>query len=267
MRLMTIVFPIRLVMCIVGLSFLLSLSSAVSAQSALSPEVQKDLVRNKIMAAAERKDYKTTLQAIDQYRELKGDFPPPLLLVEAKSARQVGDALRAIGALTAFMNTADHHSAQYKNALALYPIYQHAAEPALERQKEEQKQAEVEAQRLAQAREKEHQKRSAADAITTARRVSEKAAECREIGRQWEAFNLCTVQHNGILQSKDPREKCVELHPEWPAEFSQSEHGAANVHQECRVELASECRRLRGDLGAESDLPNDCNSVHSLLGR
>jgi hypothetical protein len=152
------------------ITLLICLSLSAFAEPSVSPEVQKDLLRNKIMAAAQAKDFKATLEAIDEYRSLNGEFPPPLLLVEAKVAHALGDAPRALNALDAFMNSADRKSAQYHNALALYPSYKAAADTASKAKAEAAAKIKADVER--QAREK-----AEAQAIVSAQATAKTKAE------------------------------------------------------------------------------------------
>jgi hypothetical protein len=102
-----------------------------TAKPRLSPEVQGDLLREKIYAQAKAHDSDATLVSLDQYHKLaqrlKLVFPPPLYFVEAKVAHDAGDATRALSALIEFLHRANRNSDQYKQALALYPQYQQLA--------------------------------------------------------------------------------------------------------------------------------------------
>jgi hypothetical protein len=104
---------------------------AVFAQSDLPPTVQGDLLRNQIIEQAKANDADGVLASLDQYHKLvdanKLEFPVPLSWIEAKAARDAGDSKRALAALTAFLSHADRDSAEYKEALTLYPAYQQAA--------------------------------------------------------------------------------------------------------------------------------------------
>ena len=94
----------------------------------LAPSVQADLLRNQIVEQAKANNPEAVLATLDQYHKLVTDnnlmFPPPLYLIEAKAAHDAGVAQRALSALAQFLNSSDHSSAQYKEALALYPEYE-----------------------------------------------------------------------------------------------------------------------------------------------
>jgi hypothetical protein len=98
------------------------------AQPRLSASVQADLLREKIHAQVESNDDAAALVSLDQYHKLAQrmqlGFPPSLYLVEAKAAHEAGDAIRALSALVEYLNRANRHSEQYKEALVLYPQYQ-----------------------------------------------------------------------------------------------------------------------------------------------
>jgi hypothetical protein len=97
----------------------------------LAPDIQADLLREKIEAQAKSNDPNTTLLTLDQYHKLAQDsqlaFPPPLYLIEAKAAHATGDSRRALSALIEFLHRANRNSDQYKEALVLYPQYQQLA--------------------------------------------------------------------------------------------------------------------------------------------
>jgi hypothetical protein len=106
-------------------------SGVGTAQPRLAPDVQADLLREKIDAQAKSHDTDAILVSLDQYHKLTQDsqlvFPPPLYLIEAKAAHEAGDATRALSALTEFLHRASRNSDQYKEALALYPKYRQSA--------------------------------------------------------------------------------------------------------------------------------------------
>jgi 5'-3' exonuclease len=114
-----------------GLLVCLFHSGVCLPQPRLAPSVQADLLREKINAQANTNDSAGTLVSLDQYhaltRRLHLVFPPPLYFIEAKAAHEVGDATRALSALTKFLHRA-YRDDQYKEALALYPQYQQLAE-------------------------------------------------------------------------------------------------------------------------------------------
>jgi hypothetical protein len=70
------------------------------AQPRLAPDVQADLLREKIYAQVQSNDSDATLVSLDQYhtlaQRLKLVFPPPLYFIEAKAAHDAGDATRAL---------------------------------------------------------------------------------------------------------------------------------------------------------------------------
>src|SRR5215831_4999885 len=86
------------------------------AQSPLPPDVQADLLRNRILESIRNNDLPTTLDAIDQYKQIKIDFPPVFFVVEAKAAYATRDPRRAVKALEEYMKVADRQSAAYKEA-------------------------------------------------------------------------------------------------------------------------------------------------------
>jgi formylglycine-generating enzyme required for sulfatase activity len=127
------------VILVIGLRVACGFAAGPPAQGAgldLPPEVQADIVRNKILAALDAKDLKGALAAIDEYKKLKVEFPSALALAEAKAASQAGEHERALAALKIFLQKSERGSGAYDEALALYPKYERAAK-------------EVEAQRLA----------------------------------------------------------------------------------------------------------------------
>jgi hypothetical protein len=99
-----------------------------AAQPRPSANVQADLLREKIYAQVKANDDAAALVSLDQYHKLAQRmqlrFPPSLYLVEARAAHEAGDATRALSALVEYLNRANRHSDQYKEALALYPQYQ-----------------------------------------------------------------------------------------------------------------------------------------------
>ena len=102
-----------------------------AAQPRPSVSVQADLLREKIYAQVKSNDDAAALVSLDQYHRLaqrtQSRFPPSLYLIEAKAAHEASDATRALSALVGYLNRANRHSEQYKEALALYPQYQIAA--------------------------------------------------------------------------------------------------------------------------------------------
>src|SRR5580658_10275461 len=120
-----------------GLLMCLCYFGVCAAQPRLSASVQADLLREKIYAQVKSNDDAAALASLDQYHQLTQRmqlrFPPSLYLVEAQAAHEAGDATRALSALVEYLNRANRHSEQYKDALALYPQYQLAvggADPA-----------------------------------------------------------------------------------------------------------------------------------------
>lgn len=105
----------------------------IYAQSGLPPEVQADILKTRIVESLQKKDLKTALASMDQYRQLKVPMPPNLVFIEAKAAAAVDDPLRAFASLEEFLKTVSHDSPQYKEALALYTPYQKAQEEASNR--------------------------------------------------------------------------------------------------------------------------------------
>lgn len=57
-------------------------------------------------------------------------MPPALLFLESKSASAAKDPIRAFGALEAFLKATPPEGGQYKEAIALYPRFQSAANEA-----------------------------------------------------------------------------------------------------------------------------------------
>lgn len=104
--------------------------SPIMAQQGLAPSVEADLLRDKIYVQAKANDADGVIASLDQYHKLvdanKLTFPVPLYWIEAKAARDTGDARHAFAALTEFLNKADHGSTEYKEGLALYPAYEQA---------------------------------------------------------------------------------------------------------------------------------------------
>jgi formylglycine-generating enzyme required for sulfatase activity len=100
----------------------------------LTPSVQAELLRDKIVSQAKANDADGVLKSLDQYHKLVDDnkltFPPPLYLIEAKAAHDAGDANRALSALTEFLNKSEADSSGHKEALALYPQYQQSSASA-----------------------------------------------------------------------------------------------------------------------------------------
>jgi hypothetical protein len=119
--------PVVALMMVLGPTLLLG--------QGLAPSVQADLLRNQIYAQAKANDADSILKSLDQYHKLvednKLDFPVPLYWIEAKAAHDTGDTARALNSLTQFLNKADHGSAEYKEGLALYPVYQDAVGKSL----------------------------------------------------------------------------------------------------------------------------------------
>jgi hypothetical protein len=113
---------------------LVIVANAVLGQSNLPPAVQADLLRDRVYAQAKANDPDAVLASIDKYQELvtsyKLEFPLPLRWIEAKAAHEAGDPIRAEAALGEFLSKTDRNSDKYKEALALYPQYQEAAEIA-----------------------------------------------------------------------------------------------------------------------------------------
>jgi hypothetical protein len=150
----------------------------------LSPDVQADVLRNAIVAAAKANDLKAALTAIDEYKKLKVEFPPALALVEAKAANQTGDAERALAALKVFLNHSERGSAPYKEALDLYPAYQRAAEDveAQKRKVEAALKAErAAAQQRENARREQsiaHVKQACGDLLADAKEKTSKSVGC-----------------------------------------------------------------------------------------
>ena len=112
-----------------------SISTLCIAQSNLPDDVRADILRAQIIKDAQpnkkgRLDYAAILEAIDEYKKLDVEMPPPLLLVEAKAAHAISDPVRAIEALEAFMVAADRKSPEYQKAIQIYPDYQTASQPA-----------------------------------------------------------------------------------------------------------------------------------------
>jgi formylglycine-generating enzyme required for sulfatase activity len=130
----------RIAFCVLGIAYL----NCVLAQAELPTKVQADLLRNKIIDAAKTNDLQGALMNIDEYKTLKVDFPPALLLVEAKAAHKTGDTLRALTALQSFLSVSQANSRTYEEALALYPTYQKDAAPALQKGQEAKDRAEQE---------------------------------------------------------------------------------------------------------------------------
>ncbi len=93
----------------------------------LAPEVHADVLRNEITTALNANDPARVLSYIDEYQALGVEFPSDLLFVEAQAAEKVGEAARALKALTLFMNKADRKSAPYKQAVTMYTAYAAAA--------------------------------------------------------------------------------------------------------------------------------------------
>ncbi len=93
----------------------------------LAPEVHADVLRNEITTALNANDSVRVLSYIDEYQALGVEFPSDLLFVEAQAAEKVGQAPRALKALTLFLNKTDRKSAPYKQAVTMYPAYVAAA--------------------------------------------------------------------------------------------------------------------------------------------
>jgi hypothetical protein len=113
----------------------LVIAEAAISQSALPDEVRADVLRSEIIKAlkVDRKghtDYSYILSKIDEYKTLNVETPPPLLFEEAKASHENGDSMRAVRALEAFMTVADRNSPEYHQAVDIYPVFQAAAEPA-----------------------------------------------------------------------------------------------------------------------------------------
>jgi tetratricopeptide (TPR) repeat protein len=113
--------------------------AGVRGQADLPVGVQAGLLRNEILDAAKVENLHEVLTDIDQYKQLKVDCPPALLLIEAKAAHKTNAPLRAFTALKSFLAVAQENSPSYNEALRLYPIYQKDAAPALEKEREKQK--------------------------------------------------------------------------------------------------------------------------------
>lgn len=161
---------IKLVVCL----FTLWIACEAAAQSTLPPQVQADLLKQQIVDALKQEDLKAALAAFDKYHALKVKMPPPLLFLEAKAASAAGDPLRAFKSLEAFLKATPQEGKQYSEALTLYPQYETAAGPALEKAKAEAQArakaaAEAEARAAAEARAK-------AEAEAQARAEAERAA-------------------------------------------------------------------------------------------
>ncbi len=93
----------------------------------LAPDVHADVLRHEITTALSANDPARILSYIDEYHALGVEFPSDLLFVEAQAAETMGEAARALRALTLFMNKADRKSAPYQQAVTLYPAYAAAA--------------------------------------------------------------------------------------------------------------------------------------------
>ncbi len=102
-------------------------SQAADEPVQLAPDVHADVLRNEIATAMDANEPARVLSYIDEYRALGVEFPADLLFVEAQAAEKVGEAARALTALTLFMNKADRKSTPYRQAVTMYPAYAAAA--------------------------------------------------------------------------------------------------------------------------------------------
>lgn len=96
-------------------------------QNALPPQVQADLLRQKIITAVKRHDLKAVVSATEQYKKLGVAIPPVFLLVEAKAEFRLDESVRAFSTLQSFLENSNRKSKEYREAIHLYPIYQRAA--------------------------------------------------------------------------------------------------------------------------------------------
>lgn len=121
-----------------GLCSLFALTSypvhKVAAQEGLPRKVQADILNNEIVSDVRRHDLPAALQAIDKYQKLNIKMPPVLLFVEAESAHKVGDPVRALDSLNAFLDVANRKSRDYRRAVELWPQYNTEAAPIKERE-------------------------------------------------------------------------------------------------------------------------------------
>jgi hypothetical protein len=91
-----------------------------SAQGTIPLDVQAEHLNDKIHAAYNAHNFRTTAQLIQQYHDLHVRFPPPLWYVEADAWHHLGDNTKARKCLEIFMRQADRKSALYWDAAALY---------------------------------------------------------------------------------------------------------------------------------------------------
>jgi formylglycine-generating enzyme required for sulfatase activity len=182
---------LALTICVWLSVFEVTHTKSVQAQAELPVKVQADLLRNKIIDAAKTNDLQGALRNIDEYKKLKTDFPPALLLVEAKAAHKTGDTLRALAALQSFLSVSQTNSRTYEEALALYPTYQKDAAPALQKVQEAKDRAEQEklaAEELQKQAEREkllaEQSKRQAEEATIAAARTKISAVVAEIGNQ-----------------------------------------------------------------------------------
>jgi hypothetical protein len=123
----------------------LTVPTVTLAADALPPEVRADLLRAKIIDKVrtldQTHDYESILDAIDEYKKLPLAMPPVLGLVEAKAAKHMGNASRAVDALRSVLAGAPRGSAAYNEALTLYPLYEADAKADEEKSREEKEKA------------------------------------------------------------------------------------------------------------------------------
>jgi len=120
-------------------ALLIACCAVAYAQSNFPPEVQRQLLRQKILDAGKRSDWAVVVSAIEEYRQLAKnhpndptlEVPPALLADEAIAADKLGDDTRAAAALEEYFQKGSSQDALYKKAIELYPTAKKNAKVAL----------------------------------------------------------------------------------------------------------------------------------------
>ena len=96
----------------------LCVSSLASAQ--LPPEVQADLLQEKIVSSLQMKDYSSVKSQIAEYQELDIAIPPAILLIDAKIETSEKNWVSAKSKLELYFSNSGKSHGSYQEALGLY---------------------------------------------------------------------------------------------------------------------------------------------------